>query len=88
MEQSEARQCWNTGLASDPNRYWRSIMAENSLIRFSENLSDPQCILSAAAKLLARPDEAGENVDLVRSMIEIANSMVGGIAVEMEDSSD
>lgn len=63
-------------------------MAENSLTRFSGDLADPQCILSAAAKLLSRPDDAGDNIDLVRSMIEIANSMVGNIAVEMEDSSD
>jgi hypothetical protein len=59
--------------------------ATEFLCSSSEKLANPQAILLAGMKLLEDPEKAGNNTDLVRSLIEIANGMIGDIAVGMED---
>lgn len=65
-------------------------MAESNVTEFlfasSEKLADPQAILLAGSKLLEDPEKVGENAELVRSLIEIANSIIGNIAVSLEDA--
>jgi len=64
-------------------------MAASNVTQFLESasaeLAEPQAILSAVVKLLARPEEVVQNADLALSLVEIANLMIGKTAVEMED---
>lgn len=64
-------------------------MAASNVTQFLESasaeLAEPQAILSAVVKLLARPEDVAQNADLALSLVEIANLMIGKTAVEMED---
>lgn len=64
-------------------------MAASNVTQFLESasaeLAEPQAILSAVIKLLARPEDVVQNADLALSLVEIANLMIGKTAVEMED---
>jgi hypothetical protein len=64
-------------------------MAESNVTEFmhasSEKLADPQAVLLAGSKLLEDREKVANNAELVRSLIEIANAMIGNIAVQMED---
>jgi|JI6StandDraft_1071083.scaffolds.fasta_scaffold05090_6 hypothetical protein len=64
-------------------------MAASNVTQFLESasaeLAEPQAILSAVVKLLARPEDVVQNADLALSLVEIANLMIGKTAVEMDD---